>query len=127
MQTKAMSVTLDVMDLQLQGDSERLLQALLNILDNAIKHSQPQTQLSISGQRQGKQVEIIIQDQGPGIRERDLPRIFEQFYTTDPSRQGSGSGLGLAIAKRIVEAHGGCILASSSVGKGATFTIQLPL
>jgi signal transduction histidine kinase len=127
MQTKAMSVKLDVMDLQLQGDSERLLQALLNILDNAIKHSQPQTQLSISGQRQGKQAEIIIQDQGPGIRERDLPRIFEQFYTTDPSRQGSGSGLGLAIAKRIVEAHGGCILASSSVGQGATFTIQLPL
>jgi len=127
MQTKAMSVKLDVMDLQLQGDSERLLQALLNILDNAIKHSQPKTQLSISGQRQGKQAEIIIQDQGPGIRERDLPRIFEQFYTTDPSRQGSGSGLGLAIAKRIVEAHGGCILASSSVGQGATFTIQLPL
>ncbi len=127
MQRKAVSVKLNVIDLQLQGDSERLLQALLNILDNAIKHSQPQTQLSISGQRQGKLVEIIIQDQGHGIHERDLPRIFDQFYTTDPSRQGSGSGLGLAIAKRIVEAHGGCILASSSVGQGATFTIQLPL
>ncbi len=127
MQTQAVAIKLDVMDLQLQGDSERLLQALLNILDNAIKHSQPHTQLFIKGQRQGKQVEITIQDQGSGICERDLPRIFEQFYTTDPSRQGSGSGLGLAIAKRIVEAHGGRILASSTAGKGATFTIHLPL
>lgn len=127
MQAHSVSAIVEVTDLQLQGDSERLLQALLNILDNAIKHSKPNTRLFITGQRQGKQAEITIQDQGTGICERDLPRIFEQFYTTDPSRQGSGSGLGLAIAKRIVEAHGGSITASSVVGRGATFTICLPL
>ena len=127
MQTQAMTVQLNVVALQLQGDPERLVQALLSIMDNAIKHSQPQTQLSITGQQQGKQVEITIQDQGTGIGEHDLPRIFEQFYTTDPSRQGSGSGLGLAIAKRIIEAHGGSIRASSRVRQGATFTISLPL
>ncbi|XHX79896.1 MAG: sensor histidine kinase [Stenomitos frigidus ULC029] len=127
MQTQAMTVKLNVVALQLQGDPERLVQALLNLMDNAIKHSQPQTQLSITGQQQGKQVEITIQDQGAGISEHDLPRIFEQFYTTDPSRQGSSSGLGLAIAKRIIEAHGGSIRASSRVRQGATFIISLPL
>ncbi|MBW4418702.1 MAG: cell wall metabolism sensor histidine kinase WalK [Myxacorys californica WJT36-NPBG1] len=126
MQAHPVTAIVNVTDLQLQGDSERLLQALLNILDNAIKHSKPNTRLLIRGHRQGKQAEITIQDQGTGISERDLPRIFEQFYTTDPSRS-SGTGLGLAIAKRIVEAHSGSITVSSVVGQGATFTIRLPL
>lgn len=126
MQAHPVTAIVDVTDLQLQGDSERLLQAILNILDNAIKHSKPNTRLLIKGLRQGKQAEITIQDQGTGISERDLPRIFEQFYTTDPSRS-SGTGLGLAIAKRIVEAHCGSITVSSVVGQGATFTIRLPV
>jgi signal transduction histidine kinase len=70
---------------------------------------------------------VKIQDQGTGISKKDLPRIFEQFYTTNPSRQGNGNGLGLAIAKRILEAHYGSITASSTVNQGATFTICLPL
>ncbi|HBB35267.1 MAG TPA: two-component sensor histidine kinase [Cyanobacteria bacterium UBA8803] len=127
MQTLGVSLAVDVADLQLQGDPERLLQALLNILDNAIKHSLPNSQVSISGRKDGKHALVKIQDKGPGISEKDLPRIFEQFYTTDPSRKGSGSGLGLAIAKRIVEAHGGSITASSTPGYGATFTICLLL
>ncbi|MBW4542228.1 MAG: cell wall metabolism sensor histidine kinase WalK [Myxacorys chilensis ATA2-1-KO14] len=126
MQAHPVTAIVNVTDVQLQGDSERLLQALLNILDNAIKHSKPNTQLFIRGHRQGKQAEITIQDQGTGINERDLPRVFEQFYTTDPSRS-SGTGLGLAIAKRIVEAHSGSITVSSVVGQGATFTICLPV
>ncbi|MBD2057467.1 HAMP domain-containing protein [Oculatella sp. FACHB-28] len=117
----------NVANLQIQGDPERLLQALLNILDNAIKHSQPNSQIAITGQREGKQIVIKISDQGTGIRERDLPRIFEQFYTADPSRKGSSTGLGLAIAKRIIEAHGGNITANSIFGHGTTVTIGLPL
>lgn len=128
MQARGVSVRVDVVDnLPIQGDGERLLQAFLNLLDNAIKHSKPDSQIFISGCKDGKQAMVEIQDQGPGISETDLPHIFEQFYTTDPSRKGSSSGLGLAIAKRIVEAHNGSISANSIPGQGATFTICLPL
>ncbi|MHC5746547.1 MAG: sensor histidine kinase [Nostoc sp.] len=114
-------------NLMIQGDPERLLQAILNLLDNAIKHSPANSQVFISTYSQGKQAIIQIQDQGKGIKEGDLPRIFEQFYTTDPARKGSGNGLGLAISKRIIEAHQGSIIASSTSNQGATFTIYLPM
>ncbi|MBD1923296.1 HAMP domain-containing histidine kinase [Microcoleus sp. FACHB-831] len=127
MRASGISIRVEVADLQLQGDPERLIQAFLNILDNAIKHSMPDSQVFISGKVEGTQIAVQIIDRGTGISEGDLPRIFEQFYTADPSRKGSGTGLGLAIARRIVEAHRGTITASSSVGKGATFTIRLPL
>lgn len=127
MQARRVAVKVNIANLQIEGDPERLLQALLNILDNAIKHSQPDTEVMISGNAIHHWAEITIQDQGMGIHEKELPRIFEQFYTTDPSRKGNGSGLGLAIAKRIVEAHGGSITASSELGHGATFIIRLPL
>jgi signal transduction histidine kinase len=70
---------------------------------------------------------VQIRDQGAGISDRDLPHIFEQFYTADRSRKGTGTGLGLAIARRIVEAHGGIITASSTPIQGTTFTFRLPL
>ncbi|ABA20416.1 Periplasmic Sensor Signal Transduction Histidine Kinase [Trichormus variabilis ATCC 29413] len=127
MQAAGVSLQVKVSDLLIQGDPERLLQAILNLLDNAIKHSQPDSQVLISGYSDGKQAVIKIQDQGKGIREQDLPRIFEQFYTTDPSRTGKSSGLGLAITKRIIEAHQGRITANSTAHQGATFTIYLPL
>jgi len=128
MRSKGMGINVDVPDVQIQGDPERLLQAFLNVLDNAIKHSVPDSMVFLSGKVESVQVAVQIRDQGPGISESDLPHIFEQFYTADPSRQGSGTGLGLAIARRIVEAHGGRITANNSgAGKGATFTIVLPL
>ncbi|MBW4450535.1 MAG: HAMP domain-containing protein [Spirirestis rafaelensis WJT71-NPBG6] len=127
MRTLGISTQVNVENLMIEGDPERLLQAILNLLDNAIKHSAAKSQVFISGYKQGKQAIIQIQDQGKGIKEGDLPRIFEQFYTTDPARKGSGNGLGLAIAKRIIEAHQGSIIASSSPNQGATFTIYLPL
>jgi signal transduction histidine kinase len=127
MRASGISIRVEVADVQLQGDPERLIQAFLNILDNAIKHSMPDSQVFISGKVEGTQIAVQIIDRGTGISEGDLPRIFEQFYTADPSRKGSGTGLGLAIARRIVEAHRGTITASSSIGRGATFTIRLPL
>jgi len=127
MRSRGVDISIDVPEVQLQGDPERLLQAFLNVLDNAIKHSMPDSQVFISGKKEGVQIAVQIRDQGLGISESDLPHIFEQFYTADRSRQGSGTGLGLAIARRIVEAHDGSITASSSVGKGATFHIRLPL
>ena len=128
MRSKGMGISINLPDVQIQGDPERLLQAVLNLLDNAIKHSVPDSIVFVSGQMESAQVAVEIRDQGAGISESDLPHVFEQFYTADPSRQGSGTGLGLAIARRIVEAHGGSITASSTGrGKGATFTIRLPL
>jgi signal transduction histidine kinase len=127
MQAAGVSLQVKVANLLIQGDPERLLQAILNLLDNAIKHSHPDSQVLISGYSEDKQAVIKIQDQGKGISEYDLPRIFEQFYTTDPSRTGKSNGLGLAITKRIVEAHQGRIIASSIANQGATFTIYLPL
>lgn len=128
MRSKGMDISMDVPDVQLQGDPERLLQAFLNLLDNAIKHSVPDSSVFVSGYLKDAQVAVQIQDQGAGISTSDLPHIFEQFYTADRSRKGSGTGLGLAIARRIVEAHGGKITASSTgAGMGATFTICLPV
>ncbi|WP_254173503.1 sensor histidine kinase [Planktothrix pseudagardhii] len=120
-------ITLNIPDVELQGDPERLLQAFLNILDNAIKHSHPQSTVSLKGTEEGSQVAVEIQDQGKGISPTDLPHIFEQFYTAERSRQGRGTGLGLAIARRIVEAHGGNITVKSYLGKGAIFTLYLPI
>lgn len=127
MQAAGVSLQVKVSNLLIQGDPERLLQAILNLLDNAIKHSQPDSQVLISGYIEGQQAVIKIQDQGKGINEHDLPRIFEQFYTTDPSRTGKSNGLGLAITKRIIETHQGRIIASSAINQGAIFTIYLPL
>lgn len=117
----------EIADVQLVGDPERLLQAFLNILDNAVKNSRPGSTVLIVGYRSNKQAMVEIRDQGSGINKNVLPRIFEQFYTADASRKGSGTGLGLAIAQKIVQAHGGNITADSSEGRGATFTIYLPL
>lgn len=127
MKTKEISLQSRISELQIKGDPERLLQALLNILDNAFKHTKVRSTIFIAGYREGNQAIITIQDQGAGIDQKALPHIFEQFYTGDPSRKGNGTGLGLAIAQRIVAAHGGIITASSEPGKGATFTIRLPI
>ena len=127
MQAKNVTVQVDVDDLRIMGDSERLLQAFLNLLDNAIKYSTPNARIFIAASRNKQQALISIRDQGSGIPEADLPRIFEQFYTTSRSRKQSGVGLGLAIARRIIEAHGGSITASSKLGQGAVFTFSLPL
>ncbi|MDX2243119.1 MAG: ATP-binding protein [Leptolyngbyaceae cyanobacterium bins.302] len=126
MQAKALEPQLKVTDVQFKSDPERLLQAILNLLDNAIKHSKPTSKIFILGYRNKRSVIIQIRDQGAGISQGDLPRIFEQFYTTSSSGKESGTGLGLAIAKRIVETLGGTITANSLVGHGATFTIYFP-
>ncbi len=127
MQSNKVGIGIDIADVELQGDPERLIQAFLNILDNAIKYSVADSQVFVSAQKEGNQIVVKIKDQGPGISETDMPHIFEQFYTGDRSRKGSGTGLGLAIARKIVEAHGGSINATSKEkGSGSTFTIYLP-
>jgi signal transduction histidine kinase len=110
------------------GDAFRLKQALVNIVDNAIKYNRPGGEVKISAHADDAQVVIEIKDNGIGISRADQQRIFERFYRVDKSRSRAqgGSGLGLAIVKKIVEEHGGTISVESTLGEGSTFRISLP-
>lgn len=105
-------------------DPRRIRQVLGNLLSNALRYSPPGSTITVSARRQGKEIWVSVQDQGPGIPEEDLPHIFERFYKADKSRAEGGTGLGLAIAKEIVAAHGGRIWAENS--GGARFTFAIP-
>lgn len=108
-------------------DPERFQQVLLNILDNARKHSPKGTHVTLRGIQEEDKVTISISDEGEGIPEKDIPFVFERLYRVDKSRsrQYGGSGLGLAIAKEIVESHNGHITLQSEFGKGTTVRIEL--
>jgi two-component system, OmpR family, sensor histidine kinase SenX3 len=111
------------------GDEELLVTALRNLLDNAVAYSPEKTKVIVSTRRTGPEtVELSVTDQGIGIPERDLERIFERFYRVDParSRVTGGTGLGLAIVKHVTAAHGGKVTVTSKEGAGSTFTLQLP-
>jgi len=104
-----------------------LEQAVLNLVDNAIKYSPMGGNVIISVEQKDKEVNITVQDNGCGIAPEHLPRIFERFYVVDKgrSRKLGGTGLGLAIVKHIAQVHGGHVTVESSLGKGSTFTIHL--
>jgi two-component system, OmpR family, sensor histidine kinase SenX3 len=112
------------------GDEDLLITALRNLLENAVAYSPDKTKVHVSSRRAGQDsVEISVADQGIGIPERDLERIFERFYRVDParSRATGGTGLGLAIVKHVTSAHGGEVTVLSTEGAGSTFTLRLPL
>ena len=125
------TVNLDLPEqsIYVSGNPEWLRQALVNILENSIKHGYEKGQIGISLSTAGGQAEIIITDNGPGIPEEDLPHVFERFYRVDKarSRKSGSTGLGLSIVKHILEAHDACYTLQSKVGEGATFTITLPV
>lgn len=108
-------------------DRERFQQVLLNVLDNARKHSDEGSQVSIKCSKDDKIIAIRITDEGEGIPAEDLPYIFERLYRVDKSRSrlSGGSGLGLSIAKEIVESHGGTLSIGSKLGIGTTILIEL--
>jgi PAS domain S-box-containing protein len=110
------------------GDSVRLAQVFANLLDNAIKFSPSGGEIQVQLSEQPACVQVSVSDQGIGIAQAQLERIFERFYQVDGSatRRFEGAGLGLTIAKRIVEAHGGEIWVQSRLGKGSTFYFTLP-
>ena len=110
------------------GDVFRLKQALVNLVDNAIKYNRPGGEVKISASADDAQVVVEIKDNGIGISQSDQQRIFERFYRVDKSRSRAqgGSGLGLAIVKKIAEEHSGTVSVESTVGEGSTFRITLP-
>jgi two-component system phosphate regulon sensor histidine kinase PhoR len=105
-----------------------LEQAVINLLDNAIKYSEPGSEVQVLGSQSSREVTITVSDHGCGISAEHLPRIFERFYRVDKarSRKLGGTGLGLAIVKHIIQAHGGRVTVKSTLGVGSTFTIHLP-
>jgi two-component system sensor histidine kinase KdpD len=100
---------------------------LINLLDNALKYSTPDTPISVSTQAQNGRIQISVANQGVGIPESDLERIFDKFYRVQRRDQVLGTGLGLAISRGIVEAHGGRIWAENQPGQLTVFTCQLPV
>jgi two-component system phosphate regulon sensor histidine kinase PhoR len=114
--------------LSVTGDPVLLEQAVVNLLDNAIKYSEPEREVELSAAANGREIRVVIRDHGIGIERKHLPRLFERFYRVDKarSRAAGGTGLGLAIVKHIAQAHGGHISVESTVGEGSRFTIHLP-
>jgi two-component system phosphate regulon sensor histidine kinase PhoR len=104
-----------------------LEQAMVNLIDNAIKYSSQGSTIRITAEQKGDETTISVQDNGCGIAQEHLPRIFERFYVIDKgrSRKLGGTGLGLAIVKHIAQVHGGHVTVESSLGKGSTFSIHL--
>lgn len=115
-------------ELRVTGHKTRLEQALVNLLDNAIKFNRPGGEVRLSAATRGAMVQIAVSDTGIGIPSQELPRIFERFYRVDKgrSRAQGGTGLGLSIVKHAVEQMQGSIAVESELGKGSTFTVSLP-
>lgn len=116
--------------LTVYADKEKIRQVLINLVDNAIKYGKPGGTVEASAYRmEGKRILVEITDDGAGISEEHLPRIFERFYRTDLARNRKigGSGLGLSICKHIIEAHGQTIHVRSKVDVGTSFGFTLPI
>ncbi len=115
--------------LEVKADYNRLKQVLLNLIDNAVKYSEPNTPISLNANQQEQEVIIQVCDQGYGIPLQHQSRIFERFYRVDESRNQAtgGTGLGLSIVKTIVEGMGGKVSVRSRLGEGSIFTVILPV
>ena len=111
------------------GNREQIVMAIHNLVENAINYSAEGTQVKVSAKVDKNIVEILVKDQGIGILEENLDRIFERFYRVDParSRATGGTGLGLSIVKHVAKNHGGEVKVWSSLGVGSTFAIRLPI
>ena len=115
-------------NVQVTADPKRLEQMLTNLVDNAIKFAPAESAIEVTASAARHEVHLVVRDHGHGLRDDDLPHIFDRFYTGDKSRARgpAGTGLGLAIAKRIVDTHSGAIEAGNGAGGGAEFRITLP-
>lgn len=129
LESKGLELKLDLPkpDVSIYGDRLYLEQALVNLLDNAVRYTE-RGRITVSGRLEGDKLQLIVEDTGIGIPAEHLPRIFERFYVVDRgrSRQNGGTGLGLAIVKHIVSLHKGEIRVESTPGVGSKFTLILP-
>lgn len=116
-------------DLEIECDALKVMQAVMNLVENAIKYSDPGGSVQVTLQKSGTNAAISIRDNGCGIPDKDIPYLFDRFYRVDKARaRGTGgSGLGLHIAQKIALLHGGNIDVLSEEGKGSIFTLYLPI
>ena len=121
------SLSSDIQPLtEIEADKNRLHRVFTNIIDNAIKYSPEQTEVTISARETDKEIVIHFQDQGWGIEPEEIPYIFDAFYRAESKEKVSGHGLGLAASSAIIRQHGGRISVESIPGKGSVFTVRLP-
>ncbi len=126
---KEIRLTLDCAeDLEADLNASLVEQAVLNLVDNAINHSDPGSEVTIRACRSEDDLIVTVQDRGKGIESAHLARLFERFYRVDPgrSRQMGGTGLGLSIVRHVALLHGGTVDVESALGLGSTFTIRIP-
>jgi signal transduction histidine kinase len=114
---------------EVEADSEALGQALLNLVNNAIKYSRDVKSLQLAVRRAGDKVLVSVADRGIGVPKGEHRKIFEKFYRGEHSlvHETKGSGLGLSLVEHIMDAHGGTVEIESAPGKGSTFTLVLPV
>jgi signal transduction histidine kinase len=127
---KQITVTVEALPFQeIRGDRELMEYAFYNLLTNAIKYSPSETRVRVFGSSENGRIRISVEDQGIGMDQKEVRRIFEKFYRTRRAEQSgeTGSGIGLSIVEQIVAQHGGSIDVASSPGKGSCFTLVLPL
>lgn len=126
--SKKIKIEYEKKDIQISCDKDKITQALVNILSNAIRYSNEGSTIVIEEKLKDDKLSISIEDQGLGISAEDLPYVFERFYRADKSRTRAtgGTGIGLTIVKSIVSSHGGEVKVESELGKGSRFTIILP-
>ncbi len=133
--SKSIMVNAKLEETQIKGNKSRLAELITILLDNAIKYGKENGQVNITTKKLRNNLEIKVEDNGNGIHKKDLPYIFDRFYRAENSRTKNkdvneaedGFGLGLSIAKEIVTLHKGTITAESTINKGTTITINLPL
>jgi two-component system phosphate regulon sensor histidine kinase PhoR len=110
-------------------DRDAMIQALINLVSNAVKYSRDEKYIELGASAGGEEVTIWVKDHGPGIEASEIPHLFERFYRGGDhmTREAGGTGLGLSIVQHIVSAHGGRVQVESKVGHGSRFEIILPL
>ena len=115
-------------DAPLVGDRELMEYAFYNLLTNAVKYSPPSTEVAVFAQRDGERVRISVKDQGIGMDQKEVRKIFQKFYRTKKAEESGevGTGIGLSIVEQIITQHGGSIEVTSSPGHGSCFTLVLP-
>src|SRR5438094_677795 len=125
---KGLQVSCDLPDLPITvcADPDRICQVLGNLIGNAIKFTPRGGRVTLAARREGREVQVSVTDQGPGIPPSDLGSVFEPYWQA-PGTARLGAGIGLKIAKGLVEAHGGRIRVESKVGVGTTFAFTLPV